>query len=579
MNQLMEKMSLREKIGQLLCLHIKGIGYENRDPDYLRVRNAIAEEHIGGLILFHGKAEAAAKLLNEYQGLSRLPLLVSSDIERGVGQILEGGSEFPTNMALGATFHPEFTQVQGKITAIEARAVGIHVAYAPVADVNSNPDNPIINIRSYGEDPNWVARFVEGYIQGVQENDVLATAKHFPGHGDTAEDSHARLPVLDITRDRFNRVESIPFRKAIEGKVAQIMSAHIAFPELTQKEKIPATLSREILTGLLRDEMGFEGLIVTDALNMAGVADHFSEGEMAVLAIEAGVDILLYPKSAKVVVDSLEKAVESGRISKRRIEESVLKILNAKKDLGLFNQRTVQLEKVLGRLNTKESCQSALEVARASITLICPDKEFVPFKGIESQPNKPLANIRTAQCSGVSWFPLSRKSPIQLVIYDEDNSNNVGESLISELSRRDSSFNKPIIATPDNISPSKGSLDRLDGDKTFVIGIFSRIASWKEQSGLNPKMIESIHHLLNKHPKTLVISFASPYIYNELQAPDMFICTYSSTRLSQIACVEALYGEIPIGGLLPVSLKGYPLLSPVDKEELQKRSDSVHLSP
>ncbi|HEO64413.1 MAG TPA: glycoside hydrolase family 3 protein, partial [Spirochaetes bacterium] len=177
MNQLMEKMSLREKIGQLLCLHIKGIDYEDKDLDYLRVRNAITEEHIGGLILFHGEAKAAVRLLNGYQKLSRLPLLVSSDIERGVGQILKGGTEFPTNMAIGATFHPEFTRMQGRITAIEARAVGIHVAYAPVADVNSNPDNPIINIRSYGEDPNWVARFVEGYIQGVQGNDVLATAK------------------------------------------------------------------------------------------------------------------------------------------------------------------------------------------------------------------------------------------------------------------------------------------------------------------------------------------------------------------------------------------------------------------
>ncbi len=578
MNQLMEKMSLREKIGQLLCLHIKGIDYEDKDLDYLRVRNAITEEHIGGLILFHGEAKAAVRLLNEYQDLSRLPLLVSSDIERGVGQILKGGTEFPTNMAIGATFHPEFTRMQGRITAIEARAVGIHVAYAPVADVNSNPDNPIINIRSYGEDPHWVARFVEGYIQGVQGNDVLATAKHFPGHGDTAEDSHARLPVLDITRNRFNRVESIPFRKSIESNVAQIMSAHIAFPELTQKEKIPATLSREILTGLLRDEMGFEGLIVTDALNMAGVADHFSEGEMAVLAMEAGVDILLYPKSAKVVVDSLEKAVKSGRISEKRIEESLIKILQAKEDLGLFDQRTVQLDKVLERLNTEESRQSALEVARASITLVCPNKEFVPFKGIGNQPSQSLTNLRTAQCPGVSWFPLFRKSPVQLVIYDEDSSDNVGESLISELSHRDPSFNKPIIATPDNISRLRDTLDRLEGDKTFVIAIFSRIASWKERSGLNHKMIESIDHLLDKHPKILVISFASPYIYNELQAPNMFICTYSSTVLSQIACVEALYGEIPMRGLLPVSLKGYPLLSPVDQEELRERSDSVHLA-
>ncbi len=572
MKQLMEKMTLREKIGQLLCLHIKGITYESNDSDYQRVRKTITEEHIGGLILFQGEAEAAARLLNELQELSKLPLLVSSDIERGVGQMLKGGTEYPTNMAIGATFNPEFTKAQGRITAIEARTVGIHVAYAPVADVNSNPNNPIINIRSYGEDPNWVARFVEAYIHGVQENRVLATAKHFPGHGDTAEDSHARLPVLNISRERFNKVESIPFRKAIEGKVAQIMSAHIAFPELTQKENIPATLSREILTGLLKDEMHFEGLIVTDALNMAGVADHFSEGEMAVLAIEAGVDILLYPKSAKVVVDSLEKAVQSGRIPESRIEESLSKILNAKKDLGLFKQRTVQSDKVLERLNTEESHQSALEVARASITLICPDKEFVPFKGLGNQPVKSLVDTRTAQCPGASWFPLSKDSPVQLVIYDEDSSNNVGEYLISELSQRNPVSSKAIIATPNTISQLKGPLDHLDGDKVFILAVFSKIASWKERSGLSPEMVESIHHLSNKHPKTLVISFASPYIYNELHPPRIFICTYSSTKLSQIACVEALYGETPMRGLLPVSLKGNPLLSSVDKEELLKRS-------
>jgi len=528
---LLNKMTLREKVGQLLCLDIKGIHYTEDDPKLIELEKAIQEDHIGGIILFWGNAKAGATLLNRLQKLSKTPLLVGSDVERGVGQILTGGTEFTSNMAVGATFNPDFAYQQGAITAQEARAVGIHVIYAPVADVNNNPNNPIINTRSYGEDATWVGQFVASYIRGVQKNGAIATAKHFPGHGDVIDDSHAKLPILNITKERFNQIEKIPFQNAIEANVKQIMSAHIALPKLTHDNKTPATLSKPILTHLLREEMAFNGLIVSDALNMGGVREGHAEEELAILALEAGVDILLYPTSVKKSIDSIIRGVETGQISEERINESVLKILQAKSDLGLFKEKLVSEAQIPTLLKTSHYHSQALTIARKSITLIDDNR----------------------------YQPITYNSTIQLVIFDEDESSNIGHHFITALNQRSSNLCMLPIISPANIHQINNLLNNIKGEAICLIALFSKIKAWKEKSGINQQFIKAIQSLLDKQLQSIVISFGSPYMYNELDHLKSFICTYSQTELSQLVCAEALFGEIPFEGMLPVSLKNHPL--------------------
>ncbi|MDH4129187.1 MAG: glycoside hydrolase family 3 protein [Spirochaetota bacterium] len=567
LQKLIKGMTLEEKIGQLICMPIKGIAYENNDPDFIKINDAIIKYKIGGLILFHGDAIIAADLLNKLQLISKIPLLVSSDVERGVGQILKGGTEFPTNMALGATFNKENAYIQGMITAVEARSVGVHIAYAPVADVNSNPNNPIINTRSYGEDPEWVSKFVASYVQGIQKNNSIATAKHFPGHGDTEDDSHTKLPVLKISKEHFDEIESIPFQRAIEHGVGQIMTAHIAFPEMTNDKIIPSTLSKEIISHLLKDKLGFEGLIVSDALNMTGVRKDYNESEASILALEAGVDILLYPESVEIVIESITQAVISKRLSESRIEESVLKILSMKQKLGLFECKTVDLNNISTILKKQEHIESSLNIARSSITLITDNKTFVPFSN--SKPNKFTALSHTKKC-----IPLKANVPFQLIIIDEDNSDNIADTFIYELRKRNNSF-KTLFITPDFINNHiHRELENMHNDNTLIIAIFSKIKAWKERSGINENFITLINELLKSHANNIVISFGSPYIYNKLNNPDPFICTYSHSVASQIACTESLFNEIPMEGILPVSLKNHPIFPKEDLNELKRRMEN-----
>ena len=568
---ILSKMSLREKIGQLLCVNIKGIDYNKNDPDYQNVVRAIGEHHVGCVILFHGDVESAARLLNSLQEISTLPILVGSDIERGVGQILSGGTEFPTNMAFGATYDPLLCEMQGRIVAVEAKSVGIHISYAPVADINSNPLNPIINTRSYGEDPQRVSAFVASYIKSIQSYGVLATAKHFPGHGEAESDSHATLPVLNINRTRFDQLEAIPFQSAIEAGVAQIMTAHIAFPQITHSANLPATLSRDILTRLLRHDLGFKGLIVTDALNMAGVRQGRSESEASILALEAGTDILLYPTEVSQVIDAIYQATISGRITEQRIDQSVMKILSVKEGLGLFENRFTDLNRLSDYVSTAEHRKAALTVARQSITLVCDNKEFIPFHVNMTPQVDNQSIVYTASCQTENSLPLSREPAYQPVIFDEDTTQNPGETFLTELSSRNRFLKEPIIINPQNIARLTEKLAAPLSQDPLIIGIFSKIVSWKERSGLSSDMINSINNLLKSHSDAIVISFASPYIYNELQSPKIFISTYSHCKASQVACAEALFGEIPFRGILPITLKNHPLMSIADKNELNRR--------
>src|SRR6267378_2751974 len=340
----LRKMSVDEKIGQLLFTTCHGSFTAVDSAAYRQIMHDVNDLHVGGFInVTHGsplgivksQAYPTAVLNNQLQSKSKLPLLIGADFERGTAMRLDEGTSFPTAMALAAGGDSKDAYTMGKITALESRAVGVQWIYAPDADVNNNPGNPIINTRSFGEDPARVGEFVSAFVRGVEENGGLATAKHFPGHGDTAADSHIDLPVIRADRARLNNLELVPFRAAISSGAGSIMTGHLNVPSLEPDPNTPATLSHPILTGLLRDELGYQGLIVTDAMDMGGIIVRYAPGEAAVRAVVAGVDALLMPPVPDAAFEALRGAVKSGRISKERLDASVRRILQAKARLGL----------------------------------------------------------------------------------------------------------------------------------------------------------------------------------------------------------------------------------------------------
>src|SRR5579884_2706462 len=367
-------LTLRDKIAQLVMVPIYGDALNTKSEQYADYAQYVKKLHVGGMIVLghsvygyvrDAEPYAMAALLNRLQKSSRIPLLVGADFERGASMRVGSTVAWPANMAFGAARDLDATRKEGAETAREARALGVNWVFAPDADVNNNPDNPIINTRSYGEDAPSVARFVQAYIEGAHSdprNRVLVTAKHFPGHGDTAEDSHMGLARLDASRERIESVELVPFRAAIAAGVDATMTAHMAVPAF-EPRNIPATVSPAILTGLLRGELGFRGLVVTDAMDMAGLTKMFDAREAAVRAFEAGVDMLLIPTDPQQAIDGMLAAVRSGEISRKRLEESVARVLDAKLRLGLLRRKTVDVEAIGDVIDDPDTLKTAQRVA------------------------------------------------------------------------------------------------------------------------------------------------------------------------------------------------------------------------
>ncbi|MGH9173827.1 MAG: glycoside hydrolase family 3 protein, partial [Vicinamibacterales bacterium] len=357
----MKKLSSDQMVGQLLMPRFAGV-YTSSDSDiYDRLSSLVQQAHIGGVIGFGGEEAvpqvllnptygpiilgqplALASMLNRLQAIAPIPLLTAADFEWGVGMRIEGATRFPRAMAFGAAGDEQLAFEAGRITAVEGRALGVHVDFAPVADVNNNPRNPVINIRSFGEDAGKVGALASAWVRGLQQGGMLATVKHFPGHGDTAVDSHLGLPVITHPRERLDQIELAPFRAGVEAGAAGVMVAHIELPAL-DKTPGPATFSRPVVTGLLRDELGFEGLIYSDAMNMDAVVQMGSAGENAVKAVLAGIDVVLDSRDTMDAFRGLKAAVDSGQISRARLEASVRRVLAAKARLGLHRTRAVNL--------------------------------------------------------------------------------------------------------------------------------------------------------------------------------------------------------------------------------------------
>lgn len=527
------KMTLDEKIGQLVVARYTG-EFFNYDSPYLKnLEELVGKYHLGGLILFGGEALETAHFTNHFQKLARIPLLIASDLERGAGNQVTGATLFPPLMALGAADSEELAYEMGRITAIEGRALGIHMTYAPVVDVNINPDNPIINTRSVGEDPEQVARITRAFIRGCQGHGMMATAKHFPGHGDTDQDSHSLLPVIKADRERLKRVELYPFQAAIEAGVESIMTAHLYIPALEPEEGLPATLSPRIMTDLLRKQMGFKGLIVTDALEMRGITGYFGDEEAALRALKAGVDLLLLPLDPVKVIERLKQAVRSGELPLSRVEESLRRVLLAKTRLGLHRQRYVSLERLPLVLGKQEFREIARKTFSAAMTLVKNEGDLLPvrknkkvvFVSLSSDPGDYYAGRRLAT-------ELAGRLPGLRVFYaDGDTGREKLDEALSAASQAD----------------------------LVVAALFSSLRSGKGTVDLEPVQAEFIRKLKAAGVRVVALSFGSPYFLRHFPEVDGYLCLYRNTPETQELAAMALTGEIRLSGRLPVSLPGlYP---------------------
>ncbi|NDD65412.1 MAG: beta-N-acetylglucosaminidase, partial [Acidobacteria bacterium] len=390
-------LTIEEKIGQMVMADANVVFWNRDNPDYQKMRHHLVDNKVGGVLLFRSEVWPSAILANRWQQMAKVPLLMAADLEMGMGMRFDDTPWWVPNMAVAATGDPQYARRQGEATAIQSRAMGLNWLYAPAADVNNNPENPVINTRSFGEDPAQVSAFVRAFIEGAQNAGALACAKHFPGHGDTATDSHIGLPVVDVSRERLLSLELVPFRAAVESGVGSIMSAHIALPQIdptpaapvrqiseteasrsefvSQTEvagqvTLPGTLSPKILTGLLREELKFDGIVVTDAMNMAGVASRYTPGEAAVRAVLAGADMVIKSADTDAAVSGLRDAVRNGTLTVARLDQSVTKILRAKARLGLHRQRLINLDAVDQTINAPRFNDLSREIAERSLTLV-----------------------------------------------------------------------------------------------------------------------------------------------------------------------------------------------------------------
>lgn len=525
----LSEMTLREKIAQMIVANAVPENFNESSAEVKKLKKLCTDTKVGGFIFFKGSSSDYARLSNILQSNSDLPLLIGSDFERGTRMRVTDGALFPTNMAIGAADNKELCYKMGLEIARETRLLGIHQNYSPVCDVNNNPNNPIINVRSFGEDPQLVSRMSEAMIKGLQDGKVIATAKHFPGHGDTDIDSHNDLPQLNFTMDRMNSVELVPFKNAIDKGVMSVMIAHLAFPELESQPNIPASLSPAIVQDLLIDKMNFKGLVVTDALNMKGITKYFSTSEVAVMCVNAGIDLILMPIDEVKSIDAIESAVKSGQISEERINRSAEKILKVKEWLGLFQHKEVQEADVYKSVNTTGANDLAQQIADESITLVKDDNNILPFKNITD---------------GKTAF---------VIISEGGDLDNTGylKTLAPDYFK-ESTFYTATSSAMD--SELKGSLSSLSGYDNIVVAIYAKVRYGTGKISVSSANIDLVNRLKETGKNLAVISFGNPYLLKEFPTTPSYICAYGDSDFSIKAALKAITGAVKFKGRLPVTI-------------------------
>jgi beta-glucosidase-like glycosyl hydrolase/CubicO group peptidase (beta-lactamase class C family) len=477
--------------------------------------------------------ESLPRVLNELQDLAKVPLLVSADMERGMAfRVRRGVVPLPFAMAVGASGSEDAARFMGEVTAREGRALGIHWALAPVADVNNNPANPVINIRSFGEDPERVGKLVAAFVAGVKSGGLLSTVKHFPGHGDTAVDSHLQLAQLPVERARLDAVELRPFRRALESGVDSVMLGHIAVPSL-DPTGAPATLSQPMATDLLRRDLGFGGIVVTDALEMAGVRAAWT-GEAAVKAVKAGADLILLPPQTGVAIDALVRAVRDGELSAERIDASVLRILEAKERLGLHRDRRVDPAAIKKSVGRPEDVERALSIARSAITVVRNEGGLLPLRAEE-----PLRILHLVMSSD------ARVDSMVIQGIPE-----------AELAARRIPTDTMWLGPEVSEATAERILERSAGYTHVLASAFVKVGAFRGNADMSEAHAALLEGLVAAGRNVIVVSYGSPYLLRQFPAVPAYVCSYGWVETSQRAAIGALFGEFPVTGRLPVTLPG-----------------------
>jgi len=526
-DSLLASLTPREKIGQLIVPWLAGSFAAFDDSSFQVAERWVDSLRVGGLIISVGSPFDIAAKLNTLQERSRLPLLVSADLEWGPGMRIVGATAFPQIMAVGATGEPNDAETIATAAAVEGRAVGIHVNFAPDADLNNNPLNPIINTRSFGEDPGAVARLVQAYVQGLRAHGMLATLKHFPGHGDTQTDSHLGLPVIVADYRRLDTLELVPFRAGIAAGADVVMSAHIAFPAVTGSDD-PATLSAAVLTGVLRDSLHFGGLVVTDALTMGAIVAKYGAGEATVRAFLAGSDLLLMPADPDSALNAMAAALEQGRYSAARLDASVRRVLAIKLRLGLFARRTVPLDSLMAIVGTRRFQDAADDIAARSVTL-------------------------ARDTTGIVRAWRGRRGRLALIAYADEQNGGIGQRFAEILRQNGDSVDYfrlwPMSGTPSY--DSARTVIARNPNVVFASGV--RPISWRGNIAL-PDSLAQLIMVTDSLKPAVLISFGSPYLLNQTPTVKSYLLVWSGVRASERAAARALLGLSPITGHLPIRI-------------------------
>ena len=560
----LHKLSTEEKVGQLFNVFVRAEFLNVNAPEYLQLRDTIRKYHLGGFtmtvrwdppFLYRNQPYEAAELLNRLQQDSKLPLLIAADFERGVTMRLHGATEFPHAMAFGAAGKLEYAEAFGRITAQEARAIGVHWNFFPDADVNSNPANPIINTRSFGEDPKQVGDLVTAYIRGAHANGMMTTVKHFPGHGDTATDSH--LGVAQVTGDmtRLKSVELPPFQQAIEAGVDSVMVAHVSVPALDSDPNHVATTSPAIVTGLLKNQLGFKGIVITDALDMASLTRLYAAhiGRAAVDAFKAGNDVLLIPADLDASFRAMVEAVRSGEIPSAQLDASVLKILEAKASLTLHKTRQVNIEALSTLVGKPENLALGQRIADDSITLVRDNGKLLPLKSSgTAAPGLPYQRVEEVRDSTVA------------IIFSDDMRTEAGRTLERQIRARVPDANMIYVDPRVATAMADDVLKAVDKARSVIAAVYEVPVPGKVMNGANGAtnsvgLSDASGALLQKildhaAEKTGVLAMGNPYLAQDFPTVQNYLCTFSNATVSEISAVKALFGEIAIRGHLPVSI-------------------------
>lgn len=566
----LRKMSTDEKVGQLFSIWTRVQFLNEADPVFTDLRDSIRKYHVGSLVmsvpvdgpvLLKSQPYEVAEELNRLQKSSKLPLIVAADFERGLSMRLNGATTFPHAMAFGAAGNVENAEVFGRISATEARAIGVHWNFFPDADVNSNPVNPVINTRSFGEDPKQVGDLVAAYIKGAHEGGMLTTAKHFPGHGDTATDSHLGVAQVTGDRTRLNAVELPPFASAIAAGVDAVMVAHVTVPALDTEPNRVATTSRAIVTGLLKEDMGFKGIVVTDALDMAGLTRIYANdvGRAAVESFKAGNDLLIIPADLDASYRSMVQAVRSGEITVSRLDESVRRILELKASIGLNKARLVDMSQIATVIAKPDNVLKGQEIADAAITLVRDNGKVMPLQPSEVSGTSPSA-LPYQSVTAV-------KDRFVAVIFSDDMRTDSGRVLERQILSRVKDAHVIYVDSRSAAGMTPAVTQAIEGAEHVIAALYIVPVAGKAMRAAgggvtnSVAMDDSAGALLNSildraADRTLVLAMGNPYLIQSFPAIQNYLCSFSNATVSETAAVKAVFGEIPITGHLPVTIPG-----------------------